>query len=142
MLGRLLFYLFLFFKRHPKILSRSFYIFVLGALILLVVGKTYQSWDDDPDRGAVAIADGAFGEGYEVPEYLDQGWEEADSLWFYNTTQGSALLPYDFFFVLDQADSDQLFRSDKNIDKFRYLPQKDTFFNPDALPVGFVMVSY
>lgn len=142
MFGRILFYLFLFLKRHPKILSRSFYILVAGALILLGVSKTYQRWDDDPERGAIAIADGAFGESYEVPEYLDQGWDEADSLWFYNTTQGSALLPYDFFLVLEQAESDRLFRSNGNIDKFRYLPQKDTFFNPDALPVGFAKETY
>ena len=43
---------------------------------------------------------------------------------------------------LRQGDSDELFRSDKNIDKFRYLPQKKTFFNPDALPVGFVKMTY
>ncbi len=127
MLGRPLFYLFLFFKRHPKILSRSFYVVVAGALILLGVSKTYQRWDDDPERGAIAISDGAFGESYSTPEYLDQGWDEADSLWFYNTTQGSGLLPYDFFLVLEQADSDRLFRSNENIDKFRYLPQKETF---------------
>ena len=141
-----------FFKRilkpNSKILSRRFVVFVAGALILSValislgVSKAYQSWDDDPDRGAVAIMDGAFGESYKVPEYLDQGWDEADSLWFYNTTQGSGLLPYDFFLVLEQADSDQLFRSNENIDKFRYLPQKETFFNPDALPVGFAKDTY
>jgi hypothetical protein len=44
----------------------------------------------------------------------------------YNTSQGSGLMPYDFFLVLKEADSDELFRSDKNIDKFRYLPQKKT----------------
>ena len=49
-----------------------------------------------PDRGAIAINDGALGESYATPVYLDQGWDEADSLWFYNTTQGSGLLPYDF----------------------------------------------
>ncbi len=142
MLGRLLFYLSLFFKRHPKILSWSFFGFVAGALILLAGNKIYQGWDVDPDRGAIAISEGAYAESYEIPEYLDQGWDANDSLWFYNTTQGSALLPYDFFLVLEQADSEQLFRSNKNIDKFRYLPQAKTFFNPDALPVGFAKETY
>jgi len=117
-----------------------------GILVLPFVGiigaKVYQYWDDDPDRGAIAITDGAFGESYAVPEYLDQGWDANDSLWFYNTTQGSGLMPYDFFLVLRQADSDELFRSNKNIDKFRYLPQKKTFFNEHALPVGFVKDTY
>ncbi len=142
MLGKFLISPFLFLKRHRKILSRSFFVFLAGALILLGLSKTYQTWDDDSERGAIAVADGAYGESYAVPEYLDQGWDEADSLWFYNTTQGSALLPYDFFLVLEQAESDQLFRSNQNIDKFRYLPQKETFFNPDALPVGFVKETY
>ncbi len=130
MLSRLLFYLFLFFKRHPKILSRSIYVLVAGTLILLFVGKTYQSWDDDLDRGAVAIADGALAESYEVPEYLDQGWDEADSLWFYNTTQGSGLLPHDFFLVLEQprlkgktcdrnGEKAAWFLCDRNVDRFR-----------------------
>ncbi len=152
MLGRLLF-LFLFLKRRSKILSLSFFVFVAGAFILLGVSKTYQRWDDDSERGAIAIADGAFEESYAVPEYLDQGWDEADSLWFYNTTQGSALLPYDFFLVLEQPGLKKVecdrneekaawFLCDLNIDRFRYLPQKETFFNPDALPVGFAKETY
>ncbi len=44
--------------------------------------------------------------------------------------------------VLQQANSNERFLSNKNIDKFRYLPQKPTFFNPDALPVGFVKETY
>ena len=111
-------------------------------LISLFIGKKYQGWDDDTDRGAIAIEDGAFGESYPTPIYLDQGWDAADSLWFYNTTQGSALLPYDFFIVLEQKDSKDLFRSNSNMDKFRYLPQKPTFFNPDGLAVGFAKETY
>lgn len=98
--------------------------------------------DDDPDRGAIAIANGGFGESYDKPIYLDQGWDESDSLWFYYTTQGSGLLPYDFFIALEQADSTELFGSNANIHRYRYLPQKPTFFNPDGLPVGFVKDKY
>ncbi|MFT5676443.1 MAG: hypothetical protein ACI808_002388 [Paraglaciecola sp.] len=111
-------------------------------LVALIIGKTYQSWDDDPDRGAIAIDSGAFGENYSVPVYLEQGWSASDSLWFYNTTQGSALLPYDFFIALEEESSSQPFRSDINVDRYRYLPQKPTFFNPDGLPVGFVKETY
>ena len=142
MFNKLLFRVFLFIKRHPRIARDVFAIGVLIVLIVLAISKTYQRWDDDPDRGAIAIAEGAFGESYSTPVYLDQGWDEADSLWFYNTTQGSGLLPYDFFLVLEQADSTELLRSNRNIDKLRYLPQKETFFNPDGLPVGFVRDTY
>jgi hypothetical protein len=131
-----------FLKRFPILVPLS----VLALLILpfasILYAKIYQRWDNDPDRGAIAIAGGAFGEDYSKPRYLEQGWTPNDSLWFYNTSQGSGLMPYDFFLVLRQIDSDELFRSPKNIDKFRYLPQKETFFNPDALPVGFVKMTY
>jgi hypothetical protein len=136
--------------RLANLLSwRTFWLLVklLGVLAIpmlftLLLGKIYQRWDDDPARGALAIDKGAFGENYSTPIYLDQGWDEADSLWYYNTTQGSALIPYDFFIALEQASSTELFRANSLIDKYRYLPQKPTFFNPDGLPVGFVKESY
>ncbi|AJQ95765.1 di-heme-cytochrome C peroxidase [Gynuella sunshinyii] len=121
-------------------------------LLLLLGGKIYQHLDRDPDRGAIAIADGAFGESYSTPIYLEddestavdesQGWSHSDSLWFYNITQGSALLPYDFYLSLESADSEEKLRSNRFIDYYRYLPQKKTFFNPDALAVGFVKDTY
>lgn len=111
-------------------------------LITLSIGKLYQNWDNDPNRGAIAMPSGALGESYTTPRYLEQGWDNADSLWFYNTTQGSNLLPYDLFMALEQSDSTELFRDNALIDKYRYLPQKPTFFNPDGLPVGFVKDTY
>ena len=108
----------------------------------LAAVKIYQNWDHDPDRGAVAIENGTNGESYSKPIYLQQGWSESDSLWFYNTTQGSDLLPYDFFLALEQVDSTELLRANQNMDKYRYLPQKPTFFNPDGLAVGFVKDNY
>ncbi len=108
----------------------------------LIVGKIYQHWDDDPDRGAIAIDADPMGETFSTPIYLEQGWDEADSLWFYNTTQGSNLIPYDIFMALELADEEKLFRSDDVFNQYRYLPQKKTFFNPDALAVGFTKDSY
>ncbi|MFT7389001.1 MAG: cytochrome c5 [Candidatus Endobugula sp.] len=117
-------------------------VIVLLMVVTFIAGKVYQGWDDDPDRGAVPIDNGAFGESYSTPTYLDQGWSANDSLWYYNTTQGSALLPYDFFVALEQENSEELYRDNKNIDRYRYLPQKPTFFNPDGFPVGFVKETY
>ena len=110
--------------------------------IALAIGKAYQRWDDREDRGAIALDDGHFSEDYPLPVYLDQGWDEADSLWYYNTTQGSGLIPYDFFLELELVDSDVKLRDPKIIDQYRYLPQRDSFFNPDSLPVGFVKDTY
>jgi len=120
---------------------------VVGLMVVaLIMGKTYQNWDNDADRGAIAINNGVFGESYETPTYLNQGWSEAQSLWFYNTSQGSDLMPYDLFMVLEQegstTKSQKLFRDNQNIDKYRYLPQKETFINPDGLPVGIVKDTY
>lgn len=154
MFSRLLYRIVLFFIRLPKSISYL----LLGLLLTLpllttLVAKIYQQWDNDPERGAIAIADGRFGENYSTPEYLDQGWDANASLWFYTTTQGSALLPYDFLLALEQPEQSQLscerngknshwFLCPKFIDDHRYLPQKASFFNPDALPVGFVKERY
>ena len=145
MLFRLIYPVLKFLKRFPylaRLVPASLLAVLFFAVAPIIYAKIYQNWDTDPDRGAIGIEGGAYGESYSTPRYLEQGWRNSDSLWFYNTTQGSGLLPYDFFLVLKQVDSDELFRSNKNIDRFRYLPQKKTFFNPDALPVGFVKETY
>ena len=129
-------------NNNRKTFLYSFLGLCLILSLTLIGGKTYQHLDNDKDRGGYAFEMGAFDESHTTPIYLEQGWRPSDSMWFYNTTQGSNLLPYDFFVVLEEAESEQLLRSDKNVDKFRYLPQKATFFNPDALPLGFVKDSY
>ena len=153
---KLYFGLFLLIARFPKLLKYALILLIAIPLAGLFVTKTYQSWDDDPDRGAVAIDHGSIDESYQTPEYLSQGWDESGSLWFYNTTQGSGLLPYDFLLALEQPDlssnpgvecernnaENSWFLCANNIDRLRYLPQRKTVFNPDALPVGFVKETY
>lgn len=133
---------FQFTRRHRRLIVILALLGLVLIAIIFAAGKTYQKWDNDPDRGAIPMEKSAFGDSYSTPQYLDQGWSKSDSLWFYNTTQGSALMPYDFFLVLEQATSNELFRSNENIDQYRYLPQKPTFFNPDGLPVGFTREDY
>ncbi|MFQ3197241.1 MAG: mono/diheme cytochrome c family protein [Paraglaciecola sp.] len=71
--------------------------------------------------------------------HLEQGWTKDEALDFYFTSQGSHLMPYAWFLVLEQHNNNQLFRNDKNIKKFGYIPQdKITGINPDGLPIGFV----
>ena len=127
---------YLFFKHRRKFLVGLLALVAVLMGVTLAIGKIYQHLDRDPDRGAIAMPDGAMGESFATPIYLDQGWNVADTLWYYNTTQGSALIPYDFFIALEQVDSETLFRDNRHMDLFRYLPQKPTFFNPDGLPVG------
>jgi len=71
--------------------------------------------------------------------YLDQGWSEAEREQFYYTTQGSQLIPYEWFLALERATDEELFRSDANIEHLGFLPARSaTPRNPDRLPIGFV----
>ncbi|NHZ98474.1 cytochrome c [Massilia sp. CCM 8734] len=101
-----------------------------------------QKSDADPGRGAALVTEDLFGDSFTRVAYLDQNWKPQDSLWFYTITQGSNLLPYDFFMALEQPGTTGLFRSSEHMNRFRYLPQRATPSNPDALPVGFVKDGY
>ena len=94
------------------------------------------------DRNAAVNSGDLFGDVANRIVYIDQGWDATDSLWFYNTTQGSTLLPYEVFLHLEQPISEALFRDNANMDRYRYLTQKPHWDNPDGLPVGFVKDSY
>ena len=70
---------------------------------------------------------------------LDQGWSQDEELDFYNTSQGSQLMPYSWFLALEQAGNSDLFRDNKNIKYLGYISQAPiSSRNPDGLPVGFV----
>ncbi|MDH4273976.1 MAG: di-heme-cytochrome C peroxidase [Gammaproteobacteria bacterium] len=116
---------------------------ILFALIFMS-GCTYvsQGVSAGADRAAVAVENDEFGDSAKNVVYLDQNWNRWDSLWFYNTTQGSDFLPYDIFINLEQANALALFRDQAHISKFRYLPQQPSWDNPDGLPVGFVKDDY
>lgn len=134
-----------FSHHYLNLIKLLILILTILAIIWLVTGiswRTYELRDIDPNRGAITNGIDKFGDQFSQIVYLDQGWSAADSLWFYNTTQGSNLLPYSFFLVLEQSDSSALFRSDENIDRYGYLPQRSTASNPDGLPVGMVRDEY
>ncbi len=97
---------------------RNFFRFALLSAAVAVAGCAHNI----PDDGFV---------------YLDQGWSNADRQWFYTTTQGSQLIPYDWFLAVEQAENEDAFRSDANINRYRYLTNVATsYYNPDGLPVG------
>ncbi|MES0490544.1 MAG: di-heme-cytochrome C peroxidase [Leptospirales bacterium] len=133
-----------------KIIRVLIILFIING-IYLAIFKTFQSWDSDPDRGAIVLEHSKFKDDYKTlypnadsPEEVRdwQGWSPSDSMWFYTTTQGSDLMPYDFFMVLEKKDSQELIRSNENMDSYRYIVLKPTFSNPDGLPVGFVKDKY
>lgn len=128
--------------RLNRILLLIFGLLLVISAAILLKNSAPQFVDDDPDRGAAVVKNDIFGDHYDKTVYLEQNWSKAESLWFYNTTQGSDLLPYDFFMSLEKADAEELFRSNENMNRYRYLIQKATTSNPDALPVGMVADFY
>jgi len=69
--------------------------------------------------------------------YLEQNWTEEERQYFYFADQGSRLLPYDFFLHLEQADNQELFRSNANMLRYGLIIAPKSQANPDALPIGF-----
>jgi hypothetical protein len=68
--------------------------------------------------------------------YLDQGWKEDAREWYYYTSQGSRLLPYDWFMALTDAKTGKPVSG--SLTDLGYLPPVKTKYNPDNLAVGFV----
>lgn len=113
-------------------------VLILPMIVIALTENIYEFRDSDVRRGADIPKADKFGDHFSSIKYLDQGWRPQDSLWFYTTTQGSDLLPYDLFMEVEQIGSSTLFRDSDNMNHFGYLPQHPTQRNPDGLAVGFV----
>lgn len=68
--------------------------------------------------------------------YLDQNWDQDARQWYYNTTQGSQLMPYDWFMALQDPATGKPFVD--GVTGFGYLAGTKGKWNPEGLPVGFV----
>lgn len=77
----------------------------------------------------------------DIPERteLDQNWDYKTRMDFWFTSQGSRVVPYDWFTWLEMADSDVLFRDSAHMEELRYLPYKASSMNPSGLPIGFAI---
>jgi mono/diheme cytochrome c family protein len=143
-------------KKWHKLAIFLFLFLAFAILINSTVARIYEFWDVGSNswfarfrgdgwqfqRGAAMVKQDLFGDTFSTVKYLWQGWKPADSMWFYSTTQGSDLLPYDFFMALEKPGTTEPFHSNENMNFFRYLPQNATRSNPDGLPVGFVKDRY
>lgn len=63
-------------------------------------------------------------------------WTEDERQRFYHISEGSQLMPYDWFVALEQGDKDEPFIADDNVTKFRFIPDSNPLSNPDRLPIG------
>jgi hypothetical protein len=105
---------------------------ILTLCLGLVPGCELPATGDD---GLITLESG--GPPDEPPIFLDQGWDDATRAAFYQTTQGSRMLPYEWFLHLEQANSRQAFRANSNMRRMGFLVDPATAANPDRLPIGF-----
>lgn len=119
------------------------FMFLVSLLTLMVSGCTSHSHGViDTPRKALLLPEDTFGDRASRVVYPNQNWDPDDSLWFYNTPQGSHLLPYNVFLHLEQAERPALFRHSDNMNRLRYLTQQPSSVNPDGLPLGWVKETY
>jgi hypothetical protein len=67
---------------------------------------------------------------------LDQAWSKEDREWYYNFSQGSAMVAYDLFLNMEVADSQDLFRNSLGGASYGFVPNAVNASNPDGLPIG------
>ena len=67
---------------------------------------------------------------------LNQAWSQEDREWYYNFSQGSAVLSYDLYLNLEAADSQDLFRNGLSNPRYGLVTQPVSPSNPDGLPIG------
>jgi hypothetical protein len=85
-----------------------------------------------------ALGQNLYGSGYgDDLITLDQGWDDEARDRFYHEPQGSPIMPYDWFLVLEQPDGSSLFRDNNYLSSFGLITANSTSArNPDALPIG------
>jgi len=128
---------------EPEVIMKRLVIAAVALVIVVAVAYNWRSyyWEVWGGSGAGEISvtlDDPFGDSATRLVYLDQGWGEDERNWFYTASQGSWILPYSWFLVLEEADSELLFRRDEKIRRYRYITARPDRDNPDGLPVGFV----
>lgn len=75
--------------------------------------------------------------------WLDQGWTDDQRQKYYQTDQGTLIMPYSWFLALERpptftrfVDNFKLFRDNDNISRYRLIPDPRPKYNPDGLPIG------
>lgn len=56
---------------------------------------------------------------------------------WYHLSQGSQVMPYDWFINLEQGDSTEKLIDDAFMSRFRFIPSRKSDVNPDGLQIGF-----
>ena len=100
------------------------------ASLVVLLSVAYAFWHLRPVRAAAQASK-------DQVIYLDQGWSKEVREGYYHISQGSSVMPYDIFLNLEAADSQELFRSDANSERYGLTPDPaNPQWNPDGLPIG------
>ncbi|MDX1546567.1 MAG: di-heme-cytochrome C peroxidase [Rhodothermales bacterium] len=68
--------------------------------------------------------------------HADQGWSPEHRKMYYQTSQGTQIIPYDWYRALEVSDGETLFTDHDHMNRFRLIVDPDPRYNPDRLPVG------
>jgi hypothetical protein len=98
-----------------------------------------ESYNNVVDQPKTYASDTKSGYSEKVPGYLEQNWDHETRMEWWYTSQGSRLLPYDWFLALEQPDKKELLSAKDNLEHYRFVAwPADSKWNPDGLPIGFV----
>ena len=96
---------------NSKITRWTIDLAALLAIVFLAIGcsksKVYKPGPDITSNESSAP----------VPGYLDQGWNHDTSMEWWYTSQGSRIIPYDWFRALERSDSEEMFNSKTNLEE-------------------------
>ena len=70
---------------------------------------------------------------------LSQGWDSLQEWEFWYTSQGSQMVPYDWFLALEQPGRPVSFAAPEHLAEFGFIAAPRGRCNPDALPLGFTL---
>jgi hypothetical protein len=123
-------------QRANKVLTGA-----LSALVLFSGCKSSPSGNSSDATQPAPTAGASTAEATPLSEkdvvFLDQGWSKEVREGYYHMSQGSTVMPYDIFLNLETADSQELFRSNANSERYGFtLDPADPKTNPDGLPIG------
>ena len=105
---------------------------------VLVLSACSDSMESQDSQDGLTIEDGTpIVGGSDKLVSLSQGWNQAMQAGYWYGGDGSLIIPYDWFLILEQAKIKELFRSDANMERLRYIPIPKSKWNPDGMPVGF-----
>jgi hypothetical protein len=110
-------------RGHFKKIIAGFVLLVSG--VMAVVYRHHFSKGPEPPKFS------------EVLSLNNEVWTESERQRYYHLSQGSQIMPYDWFVALEQGDKAEPFIADDNMTKFRFIPDPNPISNPDRLPIGF-----